>query len=362
MIFRRGQTFYTEHTDERGVRRRLASKARTRAEAELLEAELKVQADRVRKGLAVGALNPTKLTLLEAAEKYKARQKNEGTRKVLGYTIEKHLERTHLGEMLLEHITPAIIDDYLESMTVMRGRGEDRSEEPATPATMNRVRSAISGCYRTVKKLKLFHGENPARDVEQREEPEHVDRLIDPSLVPELLADAPDERWRLFLMIAAYTGMRKSEIKRLDLSIHYDARARVITVKGKRNKVRRVGVHKDLAPKLDAALKAGQPTFDDRSWQKAHMIVKGVLEDDEAVFHGLRHTWASRLIECGARDGVVEYMGWGRRTSSTFRRAYLDIPNSRLVEEIDKLTWPAVVDEEIEATAQIRHSPSKRSS
>jgi integrase len=334
--FKRGGVIYTEHTDATGVRRRLASKARTMKEATILEGELKVQADRVKKGLSVGVLNPGALTLSEAAQKYLAKQKNPGTRASYEFTIGKHIDRSHLGPMLLEHVTVAAIEAYLEGMTVEVGD----KEVPATPATQNRVRSAISGCFRTVIKLRLFHGANPVRDVEQRKEPEHTERLIPAALIPELLKDAPDEDWRTILAIAAYAGLRKSEIRRLDLKADVDLEAGIITVRaGKGDKVRRVGIHRELAPYLAAAVKRGFVPAS-KTWQKAHMVVKSVLEDDSLVFHGLRHTWASQLVECGAREGVVEYMGWGRPTKSTFRRAYLQMPASRLVEEVNKLAWP----------------------
>lgn len=349
--FRRGSVWYTEHTDETGRRRRLASEERTEKAAKLLESELRVGADRAKKGLQPGSKNPMRLTLSAAAPKYLATLRNEDNRKNLSFTVAKHVDRSGLGDLLLEHVTPAAIEEYL--------LGQER--DGLSPATANRIRSCFSGIFRVVKKLGLFHGDNPVRNVEQRVEPEHTDRLIDPGLVLELLESAPSEDWRLFIAIAAYAGLRRGEIKRLDLNTDVDLRTRVMIVrKSKTNRIRHVGVHRDLVPMIEAARERGT-VFSGRTWQKSHTVVKEAIGDEDAVFHGLRHTWSSRLVECGARVDVVDFMGWGRRKSSTFRKHYLDFPASRLVEEIDKLTWPEPTDEigdairEEETTAQIRH-------
>lgn len=337
--YQRGDVWYVRFTDETGRPRREASKARTKKEADLLEAELRIGADRAKKGLQPGQRNPTKLTLSQAAKKYLPRLKAETTRKNCEHMVAKHIDRSGLGALLLEHVTTAKIEDYLERLA---------KDESASPATQNRIRSLFSGCFRVAKKLGLFHGENPVRAVEMRKEPDHVERLIPPELVPELIADAPDEDWRLVIALAAYTGMRRSEIRRLDLVEHIDLAARVLTVvQSKTGVIRKVGVHRDLVPLIEAARKRGTD-LSAHSWQKSALVIKAVLEDDDLVFHGLRHTWATRLVDCDARSDVVEFMGWGRRQSSTFRKHYLDFPSARLVEEIDKLTWPAVPESEPE--------------
>lgn len=368
--YKRGGTWYVEvpaKLSPTGKRSRQASEARTEGEAKLLEAEMRVHGDRARKDLGPGVRNPQRLTLKKAAARYLLKMKGRGGYDSLAHTVAKYIDRSALGDLLLEHVTTAAIETFLASIVVKkRANGiVDEAAVPA-PATLNRIRSCISGAFKTVKKLKLWHGDNPVADVEHRPEPEHHDRLIAPDRIKELVASAPDDDWRLVFALAAYAGLRRSDIARLDLDGHVDLEARVMTiVKGKdpRNagRIRRVGVHRDLVPMIEAARARGLD-LRARAWQNSAAQVKSALDADEAVFHGLRHTWASQMIECGARESVVEFMGWGRRKSSTFRKHYLDFPNARLVAEIDRLVWPEPPDDEGELVfeAQTGHSPWAR--
>lgn len=346
--YKRGTKFYVEWTDERGKRHRKSSKARTMKEAELIEKELQVGSFRAKQGLAPGSRNPHQLTLQDAADRYLEKMKGRGGYDSLEDAIEKHIERSGLGELLLERVTTAVLDEYLDNVKVtLRQRGKKKTEGPPSPATRNRLRSMFSGCFRVVKKAKLYFGENPAADIEHAAEPEHHDRLIEPGMIREMLRDAPSDDWRVVFALAAYAGLRRSDIARLDLEEHVDLERRVITVvRGKdpsgAGKIRRVGIHTDLVPLIEAA-RDRKLDLRARNWQDSAKKAKDALGDKDAVFHGLRHTWATHLVECGARESVVEYMGWGRRKSSTFRKHYLDFPSARLVEEIDKLAYPPLV-------------------
>lgn len=251
--------------------------------------------------------------------------------------VGKHIERSDLGEQLLEHVTAAVIDDYLTGL-------ESDDEHPATPATANRLRSMFSGIYRHLDERGLWHGQNPARKVKQRKEPMRDERRLAPELVSLLLEHAPDDAWRTVFAIAAYTGMRRGEIRALSWD-DVDVERRIITVaQSKTGVVRKVGIHRQLVPILKDAKKRGL-ALDDRTWQKAAKRVRAALKaagaaSTTACFKALRSAWATQLVECGARADVVEYMGWGPRRSSVFRKHYLDFPASRLVAEVDRLRWP----------------------
>jgi integrase len=354
--YRRGSVWYVEISaalSPTGRRQRISTEARTELEADLLEAEMRVAADRARKGLPAGNRNPSKLTLKQAAERSLERLRGRGGYDQLRHTTNKHIVRSGLGELLLENITPVMIEDYLKKKS---GVG---------PSTQNRIRAAISGAYSTVKRLQLFFGDNPIEFTEHRQEPEHIDRMVDPDDIAKLLKNAPGKEWRLVFALAAFAGLRRSEIRRLDLNEHVDLKRRVMhVVRSKTGVARRVGIHLYLVPLLKDAQKTGVE-LGDHTWQhSAEQVQKALGSDDD--FHGLRHTWASQLIDCGARESVVEFMGWGRRKSSTFRKHYLDFPDARLRAEIDKLVYPGISSagsggsSRSNPTARNGHTPQKR--
>jgi integrase len=320
-----------------GKRLREPSEARTEREATLLEHERRIQGDRARKHLGPGSINPKKTKLLAAATRFAETRRSEGHRANTLHTVNKHVERSGLGELLLEHVTPTVIEDYLQKI---------ERQEKASPGLQNRIRSMLSGTFKQAKKDRVWFGANPVTEVEQREESQGEERMIDPADILDILENAPTDDWRVVLALAAYAGLRRGEIRKLDLLDEkiVDFGARVITVLKSKNKTRHVGIHKDLLPILEAARKRGL-VLSSKTWQKAHLVVKTALDDDDAVFHGLRHSWTSQLDECGARESVVEYMGWGRRSGTTRKKRYLHFPAARLVAEIDKLVWPSSDDE-----------------
>lgn len=336
MTYRRGKTWCIEYVDHTGKRCRVSTNARTKAEADTLEAEMLVRVWRIKQGLDEAVLNPRRYTMAQACTWWlEHRAKGTANEKRAGYLFAAHVMTPPLGHLQLEHVTSAKVSALL-----------DAKAQTLKSATVNRIRAHISGVFTSLDEAGLWNGKNPVRRTRLRKTQEAPERTLPAWVVPVLLEHAGG--WLLPFAIAAYTGMRKGEIERMQWS-DVDLQTRVITIpKTKTGVVRRVAIHPALVAILKAELAAGGRVVRLDDWQHGSRAVQRalgeagvVLPGIDACFHSLRHTWATRLEECDANMSVVEVMGWGKRSTSVMRSSYLSTPAAKMRAEIDKLTWPA---------------------
>lgn len=325
--------YYAEYIDEHGDRRRVSTKSRTKREADAVEAELRVKAERVRLGLDARPEKRPKWTMEQAAtwwlENIAVHQRNG---KRVGYVIKAHVIRD-LGALPLEQVTRGRLNGWLA----------DKSRA-MSPASCNRLRAYTMSIFSRLIERDLFTGENPVRKTKKLKQPRPVPRAMPASAVWPLINHAP-AAWQLAFKIAAFTGMRRGEIAALRWRDIADG---VITVrKTKSGADRRVAVHVTLAVHL-AALVLASPSPDDHvipalDWNHSSEVVRRAAKsaglDVSASFHGFRGTWASTLIAAGADATVVEFMGWRSNTATMFVH-YVAFPDAVLHREIAKLVYP----------------------
>jgi integrase len=332
--YRRGRVWYIRFRDAAGILRREATKAPTKAAAELLEAEEEIRVERQVRGLAPLSKNPRGLTMRQLVEwglERRARTRN-------AYSLRKTLEA---------HVVGAFADlpiDLVTSSTVRAWLDDRQTEAGIADGTANRLRAYLSGVFR----LAIEHGvavENPVRATRAKVVEAPAPRVLPAHFVPLLLSEVPPA-WRVAVALAAFAGLRRGEIRTLEWrNVDRDA-GLIYVVKTKANRPRVVPIH----PELERILpETGRGAVVPKAWWgHSATIVRealqrcGVKLDDgiPATFHGLRHTWSSQWIACGGRADVVELVGWGPRQSSALQRFYLHLPPALLHEQIRLLSYP----------------------
>jgi integrase len=339
--FKRGSTWWTSVGGER-----VSLRTKSRAVAAERAAELANQAARQRLGLEQRNKNPRGLTLSEAVDLHlRGPAAKQLQREKLAHTLRKHVQRDPIGELPLERVTRGVVVEWLER----------REQAGAAPATLNRLRSNLSAIFARMIEREAFFGDNPCRGVARRAVEQGDPSATPWPMVPGLLEHMPTTAWTVAAAFAVFGGLRRGEIQRAQWS-DLDIRARMMTVPKTKTGVRRiVPLHRELV----AVLEQLQPREEARTgpvvmlgpaaWGKSHAIVRNALRRagaDNSVglachFHGLRSTWSTRLIDCGADPFIVQLIGWGAR--GVMAKHYLR-PTRALLDAIDLLTYePAQV-------------------
>jgi integrase len=198
-------------------------------------------------------------------------------------------ERTIAPSHFLE-ATPVDVEEFLAAHIAPRTRHAYRSDLKCFYAWAIRRRLATS---------------NPAAETDSVRLPKLLPRPVGPELIAALIVTAPAEWVGTALALAAYAGLRRSEIANLttgDLS--FVSRPPMLTVRnGKGGKDRRVPVHPELMRLLVARRPSGlvvprsPDTIGDRC--AAHLRASGI----DATLHQLRHTFGTEFVR--AADGNV---------------------------------------------------------
>lgn len=213
----------------------------------------------------------------------------------------------------------------------------------------NHLRANLSSIFTQMQRHGHWLGNNPVRATQRLAVDEPVPDTMSATWVRPCIEAAPTRGWRVVLAVAAFTGMRRSEIGRAFSGTwpDVDLDERLITIrKSKRKRVRRVAIHAELLAILRDARTCNVVLPSSGALAGSNDIVPnalmraGIKEPGDAVFKTLRGTWASQMIACGASSDITEYMGWGPRSSSVMRLHYVAYPADVLRREIDKLTWP----------------------
>lgn len=210
----------------------------------------------------------------------------------------KHLSKFFKGKMLSE-INPFLIEKYKLL----------RKEEEAGPATINRELACLRHMLNMAIKWRKAQV-NPVREVKFLKEPKEKDRILSPEEEARLLEAVrtghKSGHLEPIIITALNTGMRKGEILNLKWS-NVDFRNGVIIVEGTKNgEIRKIPMNKKLTETLEGAKKVskgeyvfsenGKPYGDvKRGWWTA--LKKAGIEN--FTFHGLRHTFGSRLGMAG---------------------------------------------------------------
>lgn len=189
----------------------------------------------------------------------------------------------------------------------------------AAPATRRAYRSDLMAFYTWAAKRGLC--ENPVLRTDSVKVPKPLPRPVPASYLTAILrAATPDVR--LMIALAAYAGLRRSEIAALDAGdIDLISEAPTIAVRcGKGNKDRIVPVHPDLAALLRSAPKHGPVVGVAEGTVGVkiadHLRSLGI----EATAHKLRHTFGTELARATEGNIILIASLMGHEDISTSMR------------------------------------------
>jgi site-specific recombinase XerD len=193
----------------------------------------------------------------------------------------------YVAPLTLEGATPALVEEWVY------GHG--------APSTKHAYLADLRVFYKWAVRRGVLP-ENPCDKVDAPKVPKTLPRPVDAALVPMLVALAPSGKVALMVALAAYAGLRRSEIARLDyIDVNLSGRPQTLTVRGgKGGKDRTIPIHPHLARLLEsrsAGPVVGLAPDSVGTLVADHMRSCGV----PATLHQLRHTFAT---EAAAVPGV----------------------------------------------------------
>ncbi len=207
------------------------------------------------------------------------------------------------GDQFLESITTREIERYLTRR---------RNVDGITTATANRYLATLKTLFKTAQNWDYISG-NPTLRLKMLKEQSRIPEALSEIELDALIAECP-ERTRQVVIMAADTGMRRSELQRLTWR-DVDFVAGTVTVRQSKNKDYRVIPMTDRVRSLLAHMEPeltqpDQPVvvFGDI---KRSLHSAGIRANVGHVhLHMLRHTLATRLRDRGVPiDRIMQVMG-----------------------------------------------------
>jgi len=259
------------------------------------------------------------------------------------------------GDVWERDIDPAEIDSLTIRAFIadLHGRGMSRS-------TIARKLACLRSFFRYLCREGVLQA-NPAKLVSTPKLPKRLPAHLSVDEIDRLMAspgrqDAPSARDRAILELFYASGIRLSELVGLDVQ-QLDLRAGLIKVKGKGNKERIVPVgskaatalklylhrRRELIPGQAMGSRVPQAVFLNRfggrlSARSVARILLKYLERSglgpKITPHGLRHSYATHLLEAGADLRAIQELLGHSRLSTTQRYTHLNLDH--LMEVYDK--------------------------
>lgn len=266
-------------------------------------------------------------------------------------TIKAEMSRLRLafGARVLNEITTADVEGFIEGLLTT-----------VSQPTANRYRDRLSAMFKRAIRLHLATA-NPVTEVPKfRETGGRLVCLTGPQ--ETAIRDALSPEMRLYLDFALHTGFRWS--KQMGLQwLDVDLLSKVLTIgQDKNGQPLRVPFNSATgAVLLEMGMRRTRPSdpyepvfprryrepdkFFPRAVQRAQEALREAGHHDEAArldgvsWHGLRHTWASRLTMAGVDPRTLQTLGNWRSLSMVERYSHLSPDHLRSA--VEKLVSPA---------------------
>lgn len=313
-VFQRKDTpgWYVSYVDSLGQRKRKHVEAHTRTQALAVLATIKAK---VQKETILGVRHSSDITTEDLLKRFRKHQKSR-----LRPTTFLRLDS--IVATLNAHL-PLHLKDI--SRANIAGFVSTRSEV-VSPASVQKEIATLKHALRLAVEWELIHS-NPADRVRLPRIPEGRTRYLSPTELKSALEAAP-EWMRAPLALAAFTGMRRSEI----LSLRWkdiDQAGRRLYLHETKNGSLRVLMLNELAGRVISSLPqggAGDLVFPEVDGARLSVYTRRLfvaIGIKDASFHSLRHTAASWLVMQGADLYAVGQVLGHRTPRMTQRYAHL---------------------------------------
>ena len=250
----------------------------------------------------------------------------------------KHLSRFFGGKALSE-ISSFMVEKYKIA----------RKEEGAGPATINRELACLRHMFNMALKWKKAQV-NPVREVKFFKEPKEKDRILseeeEDRLLEAVRTGHKSKHLEPIIITALNTGMRKGEILNLKWS-NVDFKNGFIVVEGTKNdEIRQIPLNKKLTEALQGLKKVSTGEYVFSETDKPYTDVKTgwwtALKNagiDKFTFHGMRHTFGSRLGMAGVDIRTIQELMGHKDIKMTMRYSHPTPEHKkRAVEKLDEVT------------------------
>jgi integrase len=206
----------------------------------------------------------------------------------------------YFGKSNLLSITPRNISKYKML----------RIDDGAAPATINRELAMLSKAFSLAVKEWEWLKDNPVSKVPREKEDNERDRWLTVDEEVSLLENSPD--WlRDIILFNLHTGLRQDELLSLTWD-RVDMIRKTILIKDTKNgKPRTIPLNRDVLDILEAKSKVVSfkskivfhskcgTKIDKHNLRRAFVLAIKRAGIEDFTFHGLRHTFATRLAQSG---------------------------------------------------------------
>ena len=318
-IFKRGKIWYIDY-EYKGRRSRQSLNTKNKKVADLALKNIDVQIAKEELNLAktrkatFDSFSNKFLKWYEVQNSYRSFKDYEN---LFGSTIKPHFKDFYLVDINVE-----MIEEYKI----------ERSEK-IKPATVNKELTALRHLFNKAIEWNYLKG-NPLERVKRLRLPEKIFRFLSLYEIDLVLLKSPDHV-RALLMTATHTGMRRSELFRLEWDdIDFDRKYITVTAKGsehtKNYRNREIPMTQTLYETLLNHKRYGQWVFSKKNGDR---YVEGIRKTLDSIIretgiprftlHDLRHTFASHLIMDGADLPTVQKLMGHANISTTMIYAHL---------------------------------------
>jgi serine/threonine protein kinase len=246
------------------------------------------------------------------------------------------------------HVLSGSDDKTLRLWDIATGQ-EIRRFEGCGPATINRELGCLRHMFNMALKWKKAQV-NPVREVKFLKEPKEKDRILteeeEVKLLEAVRTGHKSKHLEGIILTALNTGMRKGEILSLKWP-NVDFKNGVITVeKTKNDDIRKIPMNQKLTEILEGVKKVSKSDYVFSENGKPYLDVKTgwwtVLEKagiENFTFHGLRHTFGSRLGMAGVDIKTIAELMGHKDIKMTMRYSHPTPEHKRkAVETLEKVT------------------------
>ncbi len=260
-------------------------------------------------------------------------------------TFASHVKEK-LGDIELTELSPLLLQTFA---TQLLYSGNKKTGNGLSPNTVNVIVSVMQNSLKTAFTLGLtkeYIGDKIKRPKANEKQVECFSLSEQKQIERAVLSDK--RRKMLGVLLCLYTGLRIGELLALEWS-DVDLRAKLLTVKktcydGKdeqgnyarvietpktRTSNRVIPIPKQILPLLNALKKERQSPFviadgrkiiSVRSYQRSFELLLKKEKIHHRGFHALRHTFATRAIECGMDVKTLSELLGHKNTSITLSR------------------------------------------
>ncbi len=261
--------------------------------------------------------------------------------KINKYSFESEIKaydkwiRPNIGNKPMIQVTPEDIENLIQRMTT----------ENKSPATVNHIIISLQKLYRYALEREYITGKNPVKLIKKLKTDNKRERFLSKEEVDLLMSAIKIKSEQLYemAMVSLWCGLRASEIFKLTWA-DIDLTQGIISVKDTKSSKNRAAFMPDTLKQLFIAKKGRAinkkqsdllfPAQNGKEIQKISHTFNRVVQElhlnkditdsrQKVVFHTLRHTYASWLVQSGVDLYTVQKLMGHSNISMTERYAHL---------------------------------------